>query len=250
MLEVPIAKIVTFTSLQQKALVATHSEEFEKSQEPLGTTVLRLLDASGATEGDALALGKRERNKLHTLRAIYQSALYLFDKQGFDRTTVEEIASGAGVTQRTLFNYFPTKESIVSFPLGYLGRSLSSRVRTAEASLNPLEALADGILQLFDEVSRTPNLSNALLLGYKIVNSTPSLGELNLARRSQLYLVAWKALLERGVDPDDQTLRAASSGVVACSLASMFSWLEAEMTFSLVELTRSALSIMSQDLFS
>lgn len=230
--------------------MATHSEEFEKSQEPLGNVVLRLLDAGGVPDSSAFLLGKRERNKLHTLRAIYQSALVLFDKQGFDGTTVEEIAVSAGVTQRTLFNYFPTKESIVSFPLGYLGRSLSSRVRTADFGLSPLEALADGILQMFEEVSRTPSLYNALRLGYKVVNSTPSLGELNLARRSQLYIVAWKALLERGVSPDDQTLRAASSGIVACALASMFAWLEGEMGFSLVELTRSALSIMAQDLFS
>lgn len=230
--------------------MVTHSEEFEKSQEPLGGTVLTLLESYGSSEGEPASLGKRERNKLHTLRAIYQSALALFDKQGFDDTTVEEIALGAGVTQRTLFNYFPTKESIVSFPLGYLGRSLSSRVRTADGTLNPLEALADGIIQLFDEVSRTASLSNALMLGYKVVNSTPSLGELNFARRSQLYLVAWKALLERGVDPDDQALRAASSGIVACSLASMFAWLESDMNFSLIDFTRSAFAIMSKDLFS
>lgn len=230
--------------------MATHSEELERSQEPFGSAVLRLLDGPGTPDAELISMGKRERNKLHTLRAIYQSALFLFDKQGFDNTTVEEIAVGAGVTQRTLFNYFPTKESIVSFPLGYLGRSLSSRVRTADVSLNPLEALGDGIIQLFDEVSRTPSFSNVLRLGYKVVNSTPSLGELNLARRSQLYLVAWKALLERGVDPDDQTLRAASSGIVACSLASMFSWLEADMQFSLVDLTKSAFAIMSQDFFS
>ncbi len=230
--------------------MTTHSEELERSQEPLGGAVLRLLDEPGPPDSELASMGKRERNKLHTLRAIYQSALFLFDKQGFDNTKVEEIALAAGVTQRTLFNYFPTKESIVSFPLGYLGRSLSSRVRTADVSLNPLDALADGIIQLFDEVSRTPSFSNVLRLGYKVVNTTPSLGELNLARRSQLYLVAWKALLERGVDPDDQSLRAASAGVVACSLASMFSWLEADMRFSLVDLTKSAFLIMSQDLFS
>ncbi len=230
--------------------MATHSEEFEKSQQPLDGAVLRLLDSSDLSGSAPATLGKRERNKLHTLRSIYQSALYLFDMQGFDRTTVDDIALRAGVTPRTLFNYFPTKESIVSFPLGYLGRSLSSLVRTADPSLNPLEALADGIIKLFHEVSRTPSLSNALRLGYKVVNNTPSLGELNLARRSQLYLVAWKALMERGVDPDSQSLRAASSGIVACSLATMFSWLEADMNFSLVDLTRSAFAIMSQDLNS
>lgn len=224
--------------------MTTHSEQINDESEPLAGAVLHLLQKAPSKED---SLGKRDRNKLHTLRAIYQGALELFDKQGFNGTTVEEIALAAGITQRTLFNYFPTKESIVSFPLGYLGRSLSSLVRTAEPSLSPLEALGDGILRLFDEVYRTPSLHNALLLGYNVVTKTPSLVELNFARRSQLYLVAWKALLERGVDPDDQILRAASSGIVACALATMFSWLESDMQFPLVNLTRSAFEVLSKE---
>lgn len=224
--------------------MTTHSEQLGNESDPLAGAVFQLLQKSPSNENN---VGRRAQNKLHTLRAIYQSALELFDKQGFDNTTVEEIALAAGITQRTLFNHFPTKESIVSFPLGYLGRSLSSLVRTAEPSLSPLEALGDGILRLFDEVSRTPSLYNALMLGYKVVNKTPSLGDLNFARRSQLYLVAWKALLERGVDPDDQILRAASSGIVACALATMFSWLEVDMEFPLANLTRSAFGILSTE---
>lgn len=224
--------------------MTTHSEVFEQNEGPVSDVILKYLDRQAELNSASSLLGKRERNKLHTLRAIYLSALDLFDRQGFENTTVEEIAQGAGVTQRTLFNYFPTKESIVSFPIGYLARSLSSLVRTAESKFTPLEALGDGIIKLFQELERSTSLQNALLLGYKVVNNTPSLGELNLARRSQLYLLAWKALLERGVDPNDQVLRAASSGIVACSLATMFSWLDADMEFSLVDLTKSAFSIM------
>lgn len=232
-----------------RKFVKTHSEMFESDGDVLNSAVLRLLESHPDMSGDG-RYGKRDLNKLHTLRNIYLCALELFDRQGFDKTTVEEIATSVGITQRTLFNYFPTKEAIVSFPIGYLGRSLSSLVRTADPESTPLEALGIGILKLFEEVQKTPSLRNALQMGYKVVNRTPSLSELNLSRRSQLYLVAWKALLERGVDPDDDVLRAAASGIVACSLASLFSWLDADMSFRLDLLAKSALSIMTQDLIS
>lgn len=195
-------------------------------------------------ERGRVSVVRRDKNRLHTMRAIYESALELFDQKGFEKTSIDEIAFNAGVSRRVLLTYFPTKESIAGLPLGYLGRSLSSLVRTADKSMTPLQALSESIVRLFEEVSKTASLYESVTLGYKVVNKTPSLGELNLSRRSQLYLVAWKALLERGVDPDDQVLRAAAAGIVACSLASLFAWLEANKSFDLVELTKSAVALL------
>lgn len=182
------------------------------------------------------------------MRAIYEKALELFDEKGFENTSIDEIALQAGVSRRLLLSYFPTKEAIAGLPVGFLGRSLSSLVRTADQSLTPLQALSESIVRLFEEVSRTASLCETVSLGYKVVNKTPSLGELNMSRRSQLYLVAWKAVLERGVDPDDQVLRAAASGIVACSLACLFAWLEANKSFDLVALTKSAVSMLVREL--
>lgn len=217
---------------------SSHERDFQN------TTVLKLFDADRYPYD---IQSGNSKNKLHAMQAVYLNALRLFDSQGFDDTTIEEIATKSGVVEEVIDSYFPSKESIVAVPLGYLGRSLSSYVRTADASLTPLEALGEGIIRLFEELSRSSNLYEALNLGYRVVNRTPSLRELNLARRSQLYIVAWKALLQRGVDPDDQVLRAAASGIVACSLATMFSWLEANMSFNLVELTKSAISILTEE---
>lgn len=219
-------------------------KKFSRERDFPNATVLKLFEVDRYS-GDIQAANSK--NKLHAMQAVYLSALRLFDIQGFEETNIAEIASKSGVDQEFIYSYFPSKESIVSLPLGYLGRSLSSLVRTADASLTPLEALGDGIIRLFEELSRSSNLYEALNLGYRVVNKTPSLGELNLARRSQLYIVAWRALLQRGVDPDDQVLRAAASGIVACSLATMFSWLEANMSFDLVELTKSAFSILTEE---
>ena len=55
----------------------------------------------------------RERKKLATWRAIRTAALRLFDEQGYEATTVEQIAAAANVSRATFFNYFAGKEAVV-----------------------------------------------------------------------------------------------------------------------------------------
>jgi AcrR family transcriptional regulator len=58
-------------------------------------------------------LGRRERNKLDVYRRIRDAAIELFRKQGYEATTVEEIADRADVAKGTVFNHFPRKESLL-----------------------------------------------------------------------------------------------------------------------------------------
>lgn len=63
---------------------------------------------------DASSLSRRERKKLETKIAILEAARDLFQGQGFDETSIEAIAERADVSRSTFFNYFPTKESLLS----------------------------------------------------------------------------------------------------------------------------------------
>jgi AcrR family transcriptional regulator len=85
------------------------------------------------------AVGLRERKKARTRAAIQHEALRLFREQGYDATTVEQIAAAAEVAVSTLFRYFPAKEDLVLTdeydPL------IIQAFRSQPPGLRPVEAL-------------------------------------------------------------------------------------------------------------
>lgn len=65
-----------------------------------------------------MARGDRSPRSEHadrTRNALLEAALNLFSANGYDETTTDEIAAAAGVSPRTYFRYFPTKESVLFF---------------------------------------------------------------------------------------------------------------------------------------
>jgi AcrR family transcriptional regulator len=59
------------------------------------------------------ATGLRERKKAQTRETIVECALDLFERQGYDETTIEDIAAAANISPRTFFRYFLTKLDVL-----------------------------------------------------------------------------------------------------------------------------------------
>jgi AcrR family transcriptional regulator len=92
--------------------------------------------------------GLRERKKRETRRLISDVATMLFVQRGFDDVTVTEIAARAGVSPKTVFNYFPRKEDLFLDRLEELSALVAAAVREAPAGTSPLAALRALVLDL------------------------------------------------------------------------------------------------------
>jgi AcrR family transcriptional regulator len=93
----------------------------------------------------------RERKHEFVLREIERAAWDLFGTVGFDRATVEEISRNAGVSRRTFFRYFRTKEQLLSFSVEHFGERVAQRFADAPKNRKPLAALEDAILSELKE---------------------------------------------------------------------------------------------------
>ncbi|GAA2441795.1 TetR family transcriptional regulator [Streptomyces macrosporus] len=166
--------------------------------------------------------GLRERKKQRTRDALIRTAHELFVAQGYERTTVDEIADAVEVSQRTFFRYFANKEE-VAFALQ---RAVEERFFVAvgerpehEAPLqvlrNALGTAWSGIGEVIEEVVPL----ELFMRMCRVIETSPTLVAVHLRRSAQqedrlAVEIARRAGVDPESDPRPRVLAAAFSGVL------------------------------------
>src|SRR5947207_1315085 len=148
--------------------------------------------------------GARER--------LVMAAVDLFTEQGYDATTVAQIAERAGVTKSTFFRHFPDKRELLVAGQETLSRLLTEGIAEAPADASPLEAVAAGLVRAstaMGPMSReiAPRLKAA-------VAASTELQERDALKSVSLAAAMTAALIARGV-PDPTAALASELGVLA-----------------------------------
>jgi len=165
----------------------------------------------------------RQRKKTATRDRIRASALRLFREQGYDATTVEQIATAAGVSHMTFFRYFPAKEDVaLSDSYDPLIASHIAQTPAAWPLVQRIRAgLVHGLRQVYDTDRDT------LLVQNKLIVSTPALRERMWAGQITTQQVILEALEADQKDPRtsfrDRVIVAAC--LAAASIA-VLAWVE------------------------
>lgn len=147
--------------------------------------------------------GRREQKREETRRRLMREGQRLFAAQGFDGTSVDEIAAAAGVSRRTFFHYFASKEDVVLSRHADFERALLDAIRTAPREaplLRVAEEAAIAALASFDaeEARRIEQLKR----------DTPELRVKDHGKYERLEQAIAGALAERaGTSPDDLRTR-------------------------------------------
>lgn len=115
-------------------------------------------------------MGLRETKKLRTRQEIAGQAMRLFAERGFDHVTVAEVAERAGVSEKTVFNYFPTKEDLFFDEVPAREAALVAAVRERA----PGESILSALRRL--QVGECRRLSSPEFLTFaRLIEESPAL---------------------------------------------------------------------------
>jgi AcrR family transcriptional regulator len=96
----------------------------------------------------------REQTRSVVRSLLARTAIELFGAKGFDNTTLDEVAAAAGVSRRTLFNYFRNKEDLALSGLDEQGELIAARLAERPADEDPWTALR-AAFQVLEEIDIT-----------------------------------------------------------------------------------------------
>jgi AcrR family transcriptional regulator len=173
--------------------------------------------------------GLRQRTRDAVRGQIAATAIVMFDNEGFDEVTVDQIAAAVGISPRSFFRYFPTKEDVViGDPLAYF-QPIRDRLATSLETLPVWDAVraafsAGVVAWVKSDPAGTLRVSRVLI-------STPSLR----ARNTEKHL-AWQAALEPLIadalpeSVSDRSFRARTITLASltCLDASLAEWVDRE----------------------
>ena len=201
--------------------------------------------ARSTTPADHPRLGLRERKKIKTREAIRAATYALIEEQGYDATTIEQIAERAEVSPSTVFRYFPTKEDIVltdeNDPL--LEQELLTRPAD-EPWLDSLRCVVRRAIGLQDaEDPRVTRLRTRLMVEVPAVRSR-MMESMSVTGRLLCRVIGERT----GRDPEGLEVRVFAMSLIGGLMETSLYWAENDHREDLAALVDRALDVMEHGL--
>ena len=169
---------------------------------------------------------------------LERAALELFAEQGYDATSVAQIADRAGLTKSSFFRHFADKREVLSAGQDILADLFSEGVRAADPSATPIECVAAALQSA--AVVFTEQRHQIVPLRHAVIAANSELQERQLLKRARLSSVLADALRARGADEVTAQL-ATELGMMAFNIA-YARWSAATKVKSFAQLADTALT--------
>ncbi|MFF9521060.1 TetR family transcriptional regulator [Streptomyces achromogenes] len=175
-------------------------------------------------------VGLRELSRRAVREEITEAATALFAERGFEATTVDDIAAAVGMSQRSVFRYFATKEEIVLGHFGVVVDDMPAALRARPAD-EPVWTSLRRVLDVLVARAEAPGHQHRAAPVHRMVFETPALLAGYLQKLQQTQDAVVTGLRERAASagapyaPDDPTPRALAGAAFGCLVAAQHSWI-------------------------
>jgi TetR/AcrR family transcriptional regulator, regulator of mycofactocin system len=189
-------------------------------------------------------LGRRERKKQQTREALEDTAWRLFQRKGYDETTIEDITEAVDVSTRTFFRYFDSKEAVLFGDWRSRVQNITALIAARPPEEPPPKALYESALQ-FVEVSKPAE--PRMLMRNEIAKSSRKIGDYqhNVIYPEFERLVAEAMAQRLGVDADsDPRPYLISAMAVAAYIAARKIWVDSGGESDMKELLGQAFGLL------
>jgi AcrR family transcriptional regulator len=188
-----------------------------------------------------VAIGERKRRAIRG--ELSEVALRLLTDRDFDSLTIDQIASAAGISRRTFFRYFTSKEDMVFAFLDQWAVRLAADIVARPADEDPVAAVQNSFRQL------TAAYDDRALELVRLVRETPLLREQEKINREHLRLAVVNALATRlGVSPENDMRPQILATIAFAPLdAAMFAWFGSRSDEEIGKLLDEALATFVQE---
>ncbi len=156
--------------------------------------------------------GLRQRKKRLTRQLISDTATEMFVERGFDEVRISEIAAACEVSEKTIYNYFPTKESLVLDREESIAADIRWALGPDTAGMSPVDAAVHSItedmtrmLAQWNDGTNSPPDLTLFRRFWEMIERTPSLRAAQHEMMDRLIEVAAAAMAERARDRSRRT---------------------------------------------
>jgi AcrR family transcriptional regulator len=166
--------------------------------------------------------GARRQKRLAVRRAIEDTAWNLFGAKGYQETTIDEIADLVGISQRTFFRYFDSKEAVLFGDWRRDNEEMGRRVEHADPALDPLAAVRAAVMSGAELLDRDRQLIQTRA---ELTKSSPMVGSYYRQiiqpdwEETVTSTLARRLEVDPDVDPRPRTIAGAAAGVLNAAVA-------------------------------
>lgn len=159
--------------------------------------------------------GRTVAGRRRLRHSLTVAAIDLFLEQGYEATTVDDIAAAAGVGRRTFFRYFRSKEDAIFFDHDEVLRDIEETLAAADTTRNAVEATCEAVGLVLDFYLADPDVS---LKRYALTRTVPSLRDREVASVDRYQRVFARYLRGR-FEADGEPLPDLRASVAAAAVA-------------------------------